>query len=125
MLTLVQKLLTLGVYPLSLRVSSVSLKPHLNGVYTQDDRSKNGRPRWKQDGGDNYIQISMENVWTVVEGSSVLAEGKVALRSVDSYLEQPPYTGWQVESDGSFVSEPAVTVKGGSFVIFLLNLPHN
>ena len=60
----------------------------------------------------------MENVWTVVEGSSVLAEGKVALRSVDSYLEQPSYTGWQVESDASFVSESAVTVKGGSFVIF-------
>ena len=62
----------------------------------------------------------MENVWTVVEGSSVLAEGKVALRSVDSYLEQPPCTGWEVESDGSFVSEPAVTVKGVSFVIFFI-----
>ena len=64
----------------------------------------------------------MENVWTVVEGSSVLAEGKVALRSVDSYLEEPPYTGWEVESDGSFVSEPAITVKGGSFTIYSLDI---
>ena len=86
-------------------------------MYSQDVRSKNGRPRWKQDGGDNYVQISMENFWTVVEGSSVLAEGKVALRSTYSHLEEPSYTGWEVESDGSFVSQPAITVKGASYII--------
>ena len=100
-----------------MRVSSVNLKPHLNGLYKQDVRSKNGRPRWKQEDGDNYIQISMENFWTVVEGSSVLAEGKVALRSPHSHLKEPPYTGWEVESDGSFVSQPDITVKGESFAI--------
>ena len=100
-----------------MRVSSVNLKPHLNGLYKQDVRSKNGRPRWKQEDGDNYIQISMENFWTVVEGSSVLAEGKVALRSTYSHLEEPSYIGWEVESDGSFVSQTAITVKGESFAI--------
>ena len=63
------------------------------------------------------MQISMENFWTVVEGSSILAEGKVALRSVEESTseEAPPYTGWEVESEGSFVSEPAVTLKGDHF----------
>ena len=66
------------------------------------------------------MQISMENFWTVVEGSNLLAEGQVALRSVEESgsEEAPPYTGWEVESEGSFVIEPAVTVNGDNFAIY-------
>ena len=43
---------------------------------------------------------------------------KIAMRSVDSILDELPYSGWEVEAGGTFVEDLQITLHGRNFFFF-------
>ena len=118
--------LSSGLYPYTVKVStggSQNLAAEYGGVYTKIQQTVNGRPTWWREGLHHgswisyFISYSSDTVWIVY---NELEDGtrKIAMRSVDSILDELPYSGWEVEVGGTFVEDLQITLHGSNFFFF-------